>query len=128
MLFDGWYTDLVDIYRVQNGKSGNVTRQERVKQNPKGIPCRICSSRPTGPSMPKGAAKTENTEILNCSVDTDIKPGDELKVVRGGNLGKQNEQERYFAGKPQVYYDPVGGILSGLEHMEVAIFTDEIIK
>ena len=127
-LFDSWYTDTVDIYRVENVMKDSVTVQERVKQNETPVPCRIYFTSHNGPQMRQGAGKTEKTEKLACNVTVEIKAGDELRIVRGGNSGVDNEPERYFAGKPQPFYDPVGGALSGLEHLEVAILTDEINK
>ena len=58
----------------------------------------------------------------------DIQAGDELMIVRGGNLGYTNQAERYFAGGPQRYYDPVGGALTGLEHQAVGLLKDEIVR
>ena len=49
-------------------------------------------------------------------------------IVRGGNLGYTNQAERYFAGGPQRYYDPVGGALTGLEHQAVGLLKDEIVR
>lgn len=128
MLFDSWYTDTVDIYRVQNVSKGNVTSQERVIVNQKPLLCRVYSKQHSGPTMQKGAAKTASTEKMACPVGTDVKTGDELRIIRGGALGKLNKPERYFAGQPLAYYDPVGGSLSGLEHTAVAISKDEVIR
>ena len=57
-----------------------------------------------------------------------IREGDELLVTRGGALGIQNQPERYFAGNPQKYYDPMGGALTGLVHMEVGLLLQEIVR
>ena len=54
-------------------------------------------------------------------------PGDELEVIRGGGLGIQGKPERYFAGTPQDYYDPVGGALTQLQHKEVGLLRDNLI-
>mgnify|MGYP000984993857 CR=1 FL=1 len=39
-IFEGWYTDLVDVYRVVTVKDGSISRQERKKVG-EGIPCRV---------------------------------------------------------------------------------------
>lgn len=39
--------------------------------------------------------------------------GDELYVIRGGNLGHANQGVRYTAGPPARYYDPVGSVSTG---------------
>ena len=78
--------------------------------------------------MQDGAARVNSTDKLSCDVNADIREGDELLVVRGGALGIQNQPERYFAGNPQRYYDPVGGALTGLVHMEVGLLLQEIVR
>ena len=125
--FDGWYTDLVDVYRVVNATTGNIDTQTR-QQVGSSIPCRVYSSQKNGPSMQDDAARVNSTDKLSCAVDVDIRAGDELLVTRGGALGRGGEPERYFAGNPQHYYDPVGGALTGLEHLEVGLLTQEIVR
>lgn len=125
--FDGWYTDLVDVYRVVNTTTGNIDTQAR-QQVGGAIPCRVYSSQKNGPSMQDGAARVNSTDKLSCAVDVDIRAGDELLVTRGGALGRGGEPERYFAGNPQHYYDPVGGALTGLEHLEVGLLMQEIVR
>lgn len=125
-IFSSWYTDTVDVYRVINKTSGNLTTQER-EQVGEAIPCRVYNSQKNGPNMTDNAARVSSTDKLACAVDTDIRAGDELFVTRGGALGKANEPERYFAGNPQHYYDPVGGALTGLEHLEVGLLMQEVI-
>lgn len=127
MVFGGWYTDTVDVYRVVNTTEGNIDVQARKKVY-EAIPCRVYSSQKNGPSMQDTAARVNSTDKLSCAVDTDIQAGDELFVIRGGALGKQNQPERYFAGNPQHYYDPVGGMLTGLEHLEVGLLMEEIVR
>lgn len=125
-IFGTWYTDTVDVYRIVNETSGNITQQTR-KQVLSAVPCRVYSSQKNGPNMTDNAARVSSTDKLACAVDTDIRAGDELFVTRGGALGKANEPERYFAGNPQHYYDPVGGALTGLEHLEVGLLLQEVI-
>lgn len=126
-IFSNWYTDTVDVYRVVNTTTGNINAQTR-QQVGSAIPCRVYSSQKNGPSMQDGAARVNSTDKLSCNIDADIREGDELLVTRGGALGYQNQPERYFAGNPQRYYDPVGGALTGLNHMEVGLLLQEIVR
>ena len=126
-IFSNWYTDIVDVYRVVNATTGNIDTQAR-QQVGSAIPCRVYSSQKNGPSMQDSAARVNSTDKLSCAVDVDIRAGDELLVTRGGALGRGGEPERYFAGNPQHYYDPVGGALTGLEHLEVGLLMQEIVK
>lgn len=126
-IFSNWYTDIVDVYRVVNATTGNIDTQAR-QQVGSAIPCRVYSSQKNGPSMQDSAARVNSTDKLSCAVDVDIRAGDELLVTRGGALGRGGEPERYFAGNPQHYYDPVGGALTGLEHLEVGLLMQEIVR
>lgn len=131
MLFDnpvflGWYTDKVNIYRVEDKKVGNVAKKQRVLKS-EGIPCRIYSAKKDGPSMQDTAARSVSTEKMACDLSIDIKAGDELQIIRGGGLGRTGTAERFFSGSPQQYYDPVGGALSGLEHQEVGLLRENLI-
>lgn len=91
------------------------------------IPCRVYQLEKEGPAITGNAARERGTEKLACDLTADIRAGDELMVVRGGGLGYANKPERYFAGTPAPYYDPVGGALSGLQHKEVGLLMDNII-
>ena len=64
-VFSDWYTDMVDVYRVVNTETGNITAQER-KQVGKGILCRIYSSQKSSPSMRDTAAQVQASEKLAC--------------------------------------------------------------
>lgn len=125
-IFSSWYTDTVDVWRVVSVVSGNITTQRR-QQVGAVIPCRVYSSQKNGPNMTDTAARTQSTDKLACDLSVDIQAGDELLVTRGGNLGKTNTPERYFAGNPQQYYDPVGGALTGLEHQEIGLLMQNVI-
>ena len=72
-------------------------------------------------------AKLRRLEKLACDLSEDIRAGDELYVIRGGNLGHANQGVRYTAGPPARYYDPVGSISTGLAHQEVGLLRDNII-
>ncbi len=126
-VFRSWYTDTVDIYRVVPVSSGNLDRQERVKVNASPVPCRIYSLSKDGPNLTANAARERSVQKMACDLSVDIKAGDELMIVRGGNLGYANESERFFAGNPADYYDPVGGALTGLQHKEVGLLSDNLI-
>ena len=126
-VFEGWYTDSMDVYRNVDVSSGNLDGKKRRLVQEK-IPCRIYSVKKNGPRMRQTAAMTDSVDKLACDLSVEIKAGDELHVVRGGMLGVQGDPERYFADRPHPYYDPVGGGLSGLEHQEVALLTEEIIS
>lgn len=126
-VFEGWYTDSMDVYRNVDVSSGNLDGKKRRLVQEK-IPCRIYSVKKNGPRMRQTAAMTDSVDKLACDLSVEIKAGDDLHVVRGGMLGVQGDPERYFADRPHPYYDPVGGVLSGLEHQEVALLTEEIIS
>lgn len=126
-VFAGWYTDTMDIYRIENVQSGNLDVQERKKVNEKPVPCRIYATQLNGPNMTDTASEMRSLEKLSCDITTDIKAGDELLIFRGGNIDKVCEPERYFAGKPQSFHDPVGGALTGLQHKEVGLLYESIV-
>lgn len=127
-IFAGWYTDIVDIYRVLSRKDGNMTRQERQKVNQLPVSCRVYSPKKDGPAITDNAARERSVEKLACDLTVDIRAGDELLVIRGGSLGHANQPERYVAGAPVAYYDPVGGGMTGLEHKEVGLLKDNIVR
>lgn len=127
-IFRTWYTDTVDIYRVVPVKKGSMDSQERQKVNDAPIPCRLYHIEKGGPSITDNAARERSMEKLACDLSVDIRAGDELMVVRGGGLGHKNEPERFHAGQPASYYDPVGGALTGLQHKEVGLLADNIIR
>ena len=77
--------------------------------------------------MTSNAARERALEKIACDLSADLRAGDELLVIRGGNLGHKNKPERYFAGNPVSYYDPVGGTLTGLQHKEVGLLMDNLI-
>lgn len=126
-IFRTWYTDTVDVYRTVSVAKGNVDSKERRKVNVNPIPCRVYQKDKGGPAVAGNAARERGTEKLACDLSVDIHAGDELLVVRGGGLGHTNKPERYLAGSPAAYYDPVGGALTGLQHKEVGLLADNII-
>lgn len=126
-IFEGWYTDLMDVYRAISTKDGSISRQERRKVA-EGIPCRVYHTGTGSPSITDDAARSRGEDKLSCDLEVDLCAGDELHVIRGGNLGRANQAERYLAGSPQDFYDPVGGSLTGLEHKEVVLLRDNLIE
>lgn len=126
-VFQSWYTDTMEIFRVVSVMKGNVTAQEREKVTKAPVPCRVYDTKRRGPGMTDSGARVHSEERLACGLGVDIRAGDELLVVRGGAIGKTGRPQRYFAGVPQDYYDPVGGAMSGLQHKEVGLLMDEIV-
>ncbi|MCI8661437.1 MAG: hypothetical protein HFG54_14535 [Lachnospiraceae bacterium] len=126
-VFRSWYTDTVDIYRTETVMDGNISRQERRKINKVSVPCRIYKPEKGGPNMTGTAARERSLEKMACDLAVDIQAGDELIIIRGGTLGYVNKAERYFAGNPVSYYDPVGGALTGLQHKEIGLLMDNLI-
>lgn len=122
----GWFTDLMDVYRVENGSDGALVRPERVLVA-SGIPCRVYSPQKNNLNLRQAASAVYGDEKLACAVDADIQAGDELLVTRGGALGRKTEPVRYIASHPVLYFDPVGAAATGLEHMEVGIHADNVV-
>lgn len=124
MNWKDWYTDLMDIYRVQAVPDGSLTRQERALAA-EGVPCRIYQSKKAAIGMKQTAAESIETGKLACDLSADVRAGDELLIRRGGRLGKPGPTIRAFAGEPERYYEPFGAILPGLAHQEIALLRQE---
>ena len=124
MVFDGWYTDEVEVYRVTKAKVGNITKGTRKKVGT--YPCRVYNSAKSGPVMTDRQADLKATDKLAVALGTDIVSGDELIVTRGASIGGQSSS-RYFAGDVMPYYEPVGGMFNGLAHTEVGLLLDEVV-
>ena len=122
----GWFTDLMDIYRVEAVTTGALTRQERVLVAAT-VPCRIYSPQKNNINLRQAASAVYGDEKLACAVNTDIEAGDELIVTRGAALGRKTKPVRYIASQPVLYFDPVGAAATGLEHMEVGIHADNVV-
>lgn len=123
-VLSNWYTDLMDVYRVINS-GGAITRQNLTLLY-KGVPCRVYSSQTNNLAINPTAATANKNDKLACSVDTGIKAGDVLMVTRGGALNRGLSPVRYIASQPQAFFDPVGGALTGLEHLEVGLREDSM--
>lgn len=127
MNWQDWYTDLVDIYRVQDVKDGALTRHERVQVSA-GTPCRIYQSDNKPINMTQTASSVSQNDHLACDISVDIRTGDELIITRGGALGAQDEAIRAFAGEPHKYHEPFGAVIPGLAHQEIRLMQQEIVK
>ena len=125
MIFSSWYTDLVDVWRVVNTTESGLTRQVLTKVLG-AVPCRVYTVATNNWTARQGAAVSRADEKLSCAVDTDIRAGDTLYITRGGALNSGRTPERYIASNPKAYYDPVGGALTGLQHLQVGLTADNI--
>lgn len=125
MLFSDWYTDTVNVVRIATSKVGNISRESRSQVNQEPIPCRVYRTNLQGEIPQRTSSVDRHTDKLACDVNTDIREGDELIVTRGGLVGG-TITERYLAGKPQRFYDPVGMAHTGLDHLEVALLADNL--
>ena len=120
-MFEGWYTDKVEVYRSTMAMVGNITKPTRVKVGE--YPCRVYSSQKGGPVTSERQANLKSTEKLAVDTSSDIVSGDELMVTRGGG----SSSIRYLAGDIVDYYEPVGGMFNGLQHREVGLLADEVV-
>lgn len=124
MNWQDWYTDLMDIYRVQATQDGTLTRHERVQVSA-GVPCRIYQSDNKPIRMSQTASSVSQNDHLACGISVDIRAGDELIITRGGRLGRPGPTIRAFASDPNLYYEPFGAILPGLAHQEIRLMEQE---
>lgn len=127
MNYADWYTDLVDVYRVQSRAEGSLTKHERlpVAQD---VPCRVYRSGAHAPKMQSTAAAGESEDKLACDNAVDVQAGDELLIRRGARLGEVRQTMRAFAGDPVYFYEPFGAVLPGLAHQEVGLLQREYLK
>lgn len=127
MNWNDWYTDLMDVYRVQEVKDGSLTRHERA-QVLAGVPCRVYRSGSRPINMTQTAANIKQEDKLACDVSVDVRAGDELRITRGGRLGKPGPVVRAFASDPNLYYEPFGAVSLGLSHQEIPLLHQERVK
>lgn len=73
-VFEGWYTDSMDVYRNVDVSCGNLDGKERRLVLEK-IPCRIYSVKKNGPRMRQTAAMTDSVDKLACDLSVEIKAG-----------------------------------------------------
>lgn len=127
MIFTDWYTDTVDVYRIQNQTTNNLTTQQRVPVST-GTPCRIYQSDNQPINMQQDAAYIKQADRLMCDPSVDIQPGDQLIIHRGAVLGRTAPDIRAFAAAPNYYFEPFGAIMPGLAHQEIRLLQQEIVK
>lgn len=116
-----WYTDLFNVYRVQQVTNLGVTTDKRilVTENQRGRIYRKSGSQLNNQLQ---AAELNINDNLMCDINVDIKAGDLIEVSRGYFIGKFNgNKEQYIAGEPVDYYIPFGGISPDLEHKQVQL-------
>lgn len=127
MSFSDWYTDTVDVYRVENQTTNNLTTQQRVPIST-GTRCRIYQSDNQPINMQQDAAYIKQADRLMCDPSVDIQPGDQLIIHRGAVLGRTAPDIRAFAADPNYYFEPFGAIMPGLAHQEIRLLQQEIVK
>lgn len=116
-----WYTDLFNVYRVQQVTNLGITTDKRilVTENQRGRIYRKSGSQLNNQLQ---AAELNINDNLVCDINVDIKAGDLIEVSRGYFIGKFNgNKEQYIAGEPVDYYIPFGGISPDLEHKQVQL-------
>ena len=127
MNFSDWYTDTVDIWRVQATTTNSLTTNGLVELYT-GIPCRIYQSDSQPIHMEQTAASVKQADRLMCDASVDIQPGDQLIIHRGAGLGNTTPSIRAFAADPNLYFEPFGAVIPGLAHMEVRLLQQERVK
>lgn len=127
MNFTDWYTDTVDVYRIQNQTTNNLTTQQRVPVST-GTPCRIYQSDNQPINMQQDAAYIKQADRLMCDPSVDIQPGDQLIIHRGAVLGQTMPDIRAFAADPNYYFEPFGAVVPGLAHQEIRLLQQELVK
>lgn len=120
-----WYTDTFDTFRVTQTTEGGITKNER-NQVLSNVPCRVYNNPTADIQMEEQAATTSAGNTLCCDVGTDIRTGDEVIVKRSAGIRAEPVSvDRYFAGKPNIYVEPFGGIIANLEHVQVALYNEK---
>lgn len=127
MNFRDWYTDRMDIYRVQAVKDGNLTRHTRQKIAA-GIPCRVYQVSGADLRMDQTAASVGQKDWVQCDNAVDVQAGDELRIRRGAGLGRQPAGLRAFAADPNHFFEPFGAVIPGLAHQEIPLLQEERVK
>lgn len=123
-----WYTDSFDSFRVIATVDGGITKHERRKVL-SAVPCRVYNNPNADISMSEQAATTSAGNTLCCDAGTDIKAGDEIIVSRSALIAAQPVSvDRYFAGHPNTYIEPFGGVIADLSHMQVALYNEKRVE
>lgn len=127
MNYRDWYTDTVDVWRVTPREDGGLTHNER-EQVLSGIPCRMYQKDARKISMSQTAASADGDDWMQCDNGVDIRPGDELIIHRGAELGENRADIRAFASEPNYYFEPFGAAMPGLAHQEIRLLQQERVK
>lgn len=127
MNFRDWYTDRMDIYRVQPVMDGSLTRHQRQKVA-SDIPCRVYQVSGAALDLNQTAAGTRQKDWVQCDNSVDVRAGDELRISRGKGLGKAVEELRAFAADPNHFFEPFGAVIPGLAHQEIPLLQEERVK
>lgn len=127
MNFRDWYTDTMDIWRVQPVADGALTRHERVLVQ-EAVPCRLYHISAEQIQMAQTAASVKGDDWVQCDNSVDIRAGDELILHRGAGLGHKLPDIRAFAGEPNHYFEPFGAVMPGLAHQEIKLLQEERVK
>ena len=85
MSFSDWYTDTVDVYRVENQTTNSLTTQQRVPIST-GTRCRVYQSDNQPINMQLASAYFKQADRLMCDVGVDIQPG---RCARQGSSAHQ---------------------------------------
>lgn len=127
MNFQDWYTDRMDIYRVQAVREGALTRHERVCIA-SDVPCRVYQADAARLDLNQTAASVRQTDWVQCGNAVDVQAGDELHLRRGAGLGRTAADMRAFAAEPNHFFEPFGAVLPGLAHQEIPLTQEERVK
>ncbi len=127
MNFRDWYTDRMDIYRVQPVRDGALTRHQR-RKIAEDIPCRVYQTDAARLELNQTAAASTQKDWVQCDNSVDVQAGDELRIFRGKGLGKTLPEMRAFAADPNHFFEPFGAVLPGLAHQEIPLVQEERVK
>ena len=127
MNFADWYTDTVDVWRVQPTTTNSLTTNQRVEVLT-AVPCWIFQTDNRAIKMQQTAAEVHQEDYLACDVSVDIRAGDELHIHRGALIGRTVVEMRAFAADPNPYFEPFGAVVPGLEHQEIRLLQQERVK
>lgn len=120
MFFDSWFTDSAVVERVTQTTENNITRNARATVY-NGIPCRVYNDSAPTPAPTPTASNLQASLKAAFPEGYEIHPGDEITITRGGAIGKDAGTIIANAGAVHTLYDPVGSVLTALNHTEVAL-------
>lgn len=119
-----WFTDSFDSYRIVAVVEDGITKHSRTKVL-SNVPCRVYNNPTPEVGLSEQDARINANNTLCCDVGTDIQAGDEIFVSRSARISQTPVSvDRYFAGKPNIYIEPFGGIVADLNHVQVALYNE----